>query len=55
MSFIAQLINWFTQLDSSAKFLVIMGVLVILFLVIGIIGGIADMLETDDRYNSDRE
>ena len=54
MSFIAQLINWFTQLDSPAKFLVIRGLLVIVFLVIGIIGGIADILDTDDRYNSDR-
>ena len=54
MSFIAQLINWFTQLDSSAKFLVIMGVIVVVFFIIGIIGGIADMLDTDDRYNSDR-
>ena len=54
MSFITQLINWFTQLCSSAKFLVIMGVLVIVFLVIGIIGGIADILDIDDRYNSDR-
>ena len=54
MSFIAQLINWFTQLDSPAKFLVIMGVLVIVFFIIGIIGGIADLLDTDDRYNSDR-
>ena len=54
MSFIAQLFNWFNHLDSPAKFLVIMGVLVIVFLVIGIIGGIADILDTDDRYNSDR-
>lgn len=54
MSFIAQLFNWFTHLDSPAKFLVIMGVLVIVFLVIGIIGGIADILDIDDRYNSDR-
>ena len=54
MSFIAQLINWFTQLDSSAKFLVIMGVLAVVFFIIGIIGGIADLLDTDDRYNSDR-
>ena len=37
MSFIAQLINWFTQLDSSAKFLVIMGVLLVVFFIIGII------------------
>ena len=37
MSFIAQLINWFTQLDSSAKFLVVMGVLVVVFFIIGII------------------
>ena len=54
MSFIAQLINWFTQLCSSAKFLVIMGLLVVVFFIIGIIGGIADLLDTDDRYNSDR-
>lgn len=54
MSFIAQLINWFTQLDSSAKFLVIMGVIVVVFFIIGIIGGIADLIDTDDRYNSDR-
>ena len=37
MSFIAQLINWFTQLDSSAKFLVVMGLLVVVFFIIGII------------------
>ena len=54
MSFIAQLFNWFNHLDSPAKFLVIMGVLVVVFFIIGIIGGIADMLDTDDRYNSDR-
>ena len=54
MSFMAQLFNWFKHLDSPAKFLVIMGVLVIVFLVIGIIGGIADILDIDDRYNSDR-
>lgn len=54
MSFIARLINWFTQLDSSAKFLVVMGVLVVVFFIIGVIGGIADLLDTDDRYNSDR-
>ena len=54
MSFIAKLFNWFNHLDSPAKFLVIMGVLVIVFLVIGIIGGIADILDIDDRYNSDR-
>ena len=54
MSFIVQLFNWFNHLDSPAKFLVIMGVLVIVFLVIGIIGGIADILDIDDRYNSDR-
>ena len=37
MSFITQLINWFTQLCSSAKFLVIMGVLLVVFFIIGII------------------
>ena len=54
MSFITRLINWFTQLDSSAKFLVVMGILVVVFFIIGIIGGIVDLLDTDDRYNSDR-
>ena len=54
MSFMAQLFNWFTQLDSSVKFLVIMGVIVVVFFIIGIIGGIADLIDTDDRYNSDR-
>ena len=37
MSFITQLIHWFTQLCSSAKFLVIMGVLLVVFFIIGII------------------
>ena len=54
MSFITQLFNWFNNLDSPAKFLVIIAVIVIIFLVIGIIGGIADILDIDDRYNSDR-
>ena len=54
MSFMAQLFNWFNNLDSPAKFLVIIAVIVIIFLVIGIIGGIADILDIDDRYNSDR-
>lgn len=54
MSFITQLIDWFNHLDSSDKFVVIMIAVVIVFLIIGIIGALADMLDTDDRYYTDR-
>ena len=54
MSFMAQLFNWFNHLDSPAKFVVIMIAVVIVFLIIGIIGALADMLDTDDRYYTDR-
>lgn len=54
MLFISQLIDWFTQLDPGTKFLVVLGVVVVLFVIIGIFGSLADLLDYDDRYDTDR-